>query len=61
MLINKGADPRTISNTFNYWLWSRKEWNPRRVTLDVWAEYNAPEVPDEVLDKVWEMVWMGIF
>ena len=49
----KSDNIEAIARTWCHWLRMRKESNPRRVTLTVWADYNV-ETTEEVLDKVWD-------
>lgn len=46
-----------IARTWCHWLYLRDEYNPRRVTLTVWAEVNNESLPrysNEILDSVWD-------
>ncbi len=48
----KSNNVEAIARTWAHWLRTTEEFNPRRVTLSVWASYNI-ETTEEVLDKVW--------
>jgi len=49
----KSDNIEAITATWCHWLRRRGEFNPRRVTLTVWAEYNV-STSEDILDKVWE-------
>ncbi len=52
--MTKSDNVEAIARTFVHWLRDKEELNPRRITLEVWADYNV-KTTKEVLDQVWDV------